>query len=81
VKSAVNGATVITAEDPSVSRLIRALDQAEHSSKAQTEGLLSFYQSALDGRQQLASSTNPNPQLILESLLRQWACLPLGLRT
>jgi DNA polymerase-3 subunit delta' len=81
VKSGVTGATVITAEDPRVSRLIRALDQAEHSSKAQAEGLLRFYQSALDGRQQLASSTNPNPQLIMESLLRQWARLPLGLRT
>ncbi|MGB1848162.1 MAG: DNA polymerase III subunit delta' [Pseudohongiellaceae bacterium] len=81
VKSAVTGATVITAEDPRVSRLIRALDQAEHSSKAQAEGLLRFYQSALDGRQQLASSTNLNPQLIMESLLRQWARLPLGLRT
>ncbi|MFZ8957077.1 MAG: DNA polymerase III subunit delta' C-terminal domain-containing protein, partial [Pseudohongiellaceae bacterium] len=81
VKSGVTGATVITAEDPRVSRLIRALDQAEHSSKAQAEGLLRFYQSALDGRQQLASSTNLNPQLIMESLLRQWARLPLGLRT
>lgn len=81
VKSGVTGATVITAEDPPVSRLIRALDQVEHSSKAQAEGLLRFYQSALDGRQQLASSTNPNPQLIMESLLRQWARLPLGLLT
>jgi DNA polymerase-3 subunit delta' len=81
VKSGVTGATVITAEDPRVSRLIRALDQAEHSSKAQAEGLLRFYQSALDGRQQLASSTNLNSQLIMESLLRQWARLPLGLRT
>ena len=81
VKSAATGATLITAENPSVSRLIQALDQAEHSSKAQTEDLLRFYQSALDGRQQLASSTNPNPQLIMESLLRQWARLPLGLRT
>ena len=81
VKSAATGATLITAENPSVSRLIQALDQAEHSSKAQTEDLLRFYQSALDGRQQLASNTNPNPQLIMESLLRQWARLPLGLRT
>ena len=80
MKSAVNGATVITAGSAGVP-IDSALDQAEHSSKVQTEGLLSFYQSALDGRQQLASSTNPNPQLILESLLRQWACLPLGLRT
>ena len=81
VKSAVTGATATTLEDPPVSRLIRAIDQAEQSRKVQTEGLLSFYQSALNGRLQLASSTNPNPQLIMESLLLQWARLPLGLRT
>ena len=28
----------------------------------------------------IAGSKNPNPQLIMESLLRQWARLPLGLR-
>ena len=80
VKSAVTGASATNLEDPPVSRLIQAVDQAEKNSKVQTEGLLNFYQSALGCRQQLAGSTNPNPQLIMESLLRQWARLPLGLR-
>ena len=81
VKSAITGASANNLEDSPVSRLIQALDQAGQNRKIQTEGLLSFYQSALAGRQQLAGSTNPNPQLIMESLLRQWARLPLGLRT
>ena len=80
VKSAVTGASATNLEGSPVSRLIQALYQADQNRKMQMEVLLSFYQSALDGRGQLAGSTNPNPQLIMESLLRQWARLPLGLR-
>ena len=53
---------VIAAEDPTVSRLIRALDQAEHSSKVQTEGLLSFINLhwMVDSNWQAAQTPIPN---------------------
>ena len=80
IKSAIKGSTGAGPESPSISRLVHALGQTESSSKVLAERLLSFYQSALEGRQQLASSTNPNPQLIMESLLQQWVQLPFGLK-
>jgi len=42
--------------------------------------LLGFYQEVELARGQLSSSTNPNPQLIMESLLWRWSKLPLSIR-
>jgi DNA polymerase-3 subunit delta' len=60
-----------------ISELLRDSDQDK---KYQIACLLAFYESALACRQQLQSSTNPNPQLIMESLLWRWHQLPLGIR-
>ena len=80
VKSAVKGSTETSMEcPPPITHLVHALRRTERNRKVQVEGLLNFYQSALEGRKQLASSSNPNPQLIMESLLQQWAQMPLGL--
>lgn len=40
-------------------------------------GLLNFHTEIETARKQLSSSTNPNPQLIMESLLWHWSRLPL----
>ena len=60
-----------------ISELLRESDQDK---KYQIACLLAFYESALVCRQRLQSSTNPNPQLIMESLLWRWHQLPLGIR-
>ena len=49
------------------------------SLKAKLASLLEFYDLAQQAQQQLASSSNPNAQLIIESLLWRWRQLPLGL--
>lgn len=43
-----------------------------NSGKALVNKLLGFYEMAQNAQQQLLSSSNPNPQLIVESLLWQW---------
>ena len=60
-----------------IAELLRDSDQDRKSLIA---CLLAFYESALTCRQQLQSSTNPNPQLIMEALLWRWHQLPLGIR-
>lgn len=49
------------------------------SLKAKLASLLEFYELAQQAQAQLGSSSNPNPQLIIESLLWRWCQLPLGL--
>lgn len=50
-----------------------------NSLKAKLASLLEFYELAQQAQQQLGSSSNPNAQLIIESLLWRWRQLPLGL--
>ncbi|MCY4356696.1 MAG: DNA polymerase III subunit delta' [Gammaproteobacteria bacterium] len=47
--------------------------------KAQIRELAGFYQTTLEAVRKLRSGSNPNPQLLLESLLWQWKELQLGL--
>ena len=46
--------------------------------KAAAANLSHFYLEVEDARRQLASSTNPNPQLVMESILWRWSNLQLG---
>ena len=58
---------------PALKDLVQAL-QGDNSggSKARLQQLAAFYQSAVAALRQLQSSANPNPQLVVESLLWQW---------
>lgn len=56
--------------DPELMLLINKLD-----GEKDIQPLHHIYQALIKARQALAGSTNPNPQLILESLFYQWSCL------
>ena len=58
--------------------LKQAITASSGSPKASLHHLMGFYQEVLLAKRQLLSSSNPNPQLIMESLLWQWKQLPLG---
>lgn len=62
---------------PAVSELTSKLASGDKA-KADLLLLSDFHRDSLDSWMQLQSSTNPNPQLILESLLWQWKNLPLS---
>ncbi len=60
-----------------LSKPIEELD----ASQSRGVALLNFYTEVETARRQLASGTNPNPQLIMESLLWRWSELPLNATT
>ncbi len=65
--------------DPSVEDLLIQIQQSETSKKDKVQHLMDFHHAAMDATKQINSSTNPNQQLILESLIWQWKNLRLGI--
>jgi len=65
--------------DPTLQSMYALLAPSKEKSLAQTvaSSLALFYTEVETARRQLASSTNPNPQLIMESVLWQWSKLNL----
>ena len=66
-------------EDPALQSMYALLAPSKEKSLAQSvaKSLALFYTEVEMARRQLASSTNPNPQLIMESILWQWSKLKL----
>lgn len=66
-------------DDPALQSMYALLVPSEEKSIAQrvASSLARFYTEVELARQQLASTTNPNPQLIMESILWQWSKLNL----
>lgn len=66
-------------DDPALQSMYALLVPSKEKSLAQTvaSSLALFYTEVETARRQLASSTNPNPQLIMESILWQWSKLKL----
>lgn len=66
-------------DDPALQSMYSLLEPATERSLAQkvARPLAAFYTEVETARKQLASSTNPNPQLIMESILWQWSKLSL----
>ncbi len=66
-------------DDPALQSMVTLLIPSKEKSLAQTvaSSLALFYTEVETARRQLASSTNPNPQLIMESILWQWSKLNL----
>ena len=66
-------------DDPSLQGMYSLLLPSKEKSLAQAvaSSLALFYTEVEIARRQLASSTNPNPQLIMESILWQWSKLNL----
>ena len=81
IKYLLNNSQLQGGDHASLMGIADSLRGSEQDRKSQLSSLLAFYEAALVSRQQLQSSTNPNPQLILESLLWRWHNLPLGLRS
>lgn len=68
---------VYSDEDPAMSglySLLKPTEQLPHRQRV-ASALSTFYAEVELARRQLASSTNPNPQLIMESILWQWSKL------
>jgi len=67
------------ADDPALQSMYTLLVPPKEKSRAQivARSLALFYIEVETARKQLASSTNPNPQLILESIYWQWSKLEL----
>ena len=65
--------------DPGLQSMYALLIPSKEKSIAQTvaRSLALFYTEVEMARQELASTTNPNPQLIMESILWQWSKLNL----
>ena len=65
--------------DPGLQSMYALLIPSKEKSIAQTvaRSLALFYTEVETARRQLASTTNPNPQLIMESILWQWSKLNL----
>jgi DNA polymerase-3 subunit delta' len=65
--------------DPGLQSMYALLIPSKQKSIAQTvaRSLALFYTEVETARRQLASTTNPNPQLIMESILWQWSKLNL----
>ncbi|PCI76509.1 MAG: DNA polymerase III subunit delta' [SAR86 cluster bacterium] len=66
-------------DDPALQSMYTLLVPSKEKSLAQTvaSSLAHFYTEVETARRQLTSSTNPNPQLIMESILWQWSKLNL----
>ena len=66
-------------DDPALQSMYALLVPSKEKTLAQTvaSSLALFYTEVETARRQLASSTNPNPQLIMESILWQWSKLKL----
>lgn len=67
-------------EDPALEGMYALLTPSEDRSLAQrvASSLAAFYTEVETARRQLASTTNPNPQLIMESILWRWSKLKLS---
>ena len=65
--------------DPAISGLYSLLETSKEKPHSQSvaSALAMFYSDIELARRQLASSTNPNPQLIMESILWQWSMLKI----
>jgi DNA polymerase-3 subunit delta' len=66
-------------DDPTLQSMYTLLVPSKEKSLAQAvaSSLALFYTEVETARRQLASSTNPNPQLVMESILWQWSKLNL----
>ncbi len=71
------------AEGSAIQNLLALSNPIEDREASQSRGiaLLNFYAEVETARRQLSSSTNPNPQLIMESLLWRWSKLALNAAT
>ncbi|MDA0279943.1 MAG: DNA polymerase III subunit delta' [Proteobacteria bacterium] len=67
-------------DDPTLQSMYALLVPSKEKSIAQTvaSSLALLYTEVETARRQLASTTNPNPQLIMESILWQWSKLDLN---
>ncbi len=67
-------------DDPALSGMYSLLEPSEDKSRKQAvaSALSKFYIEVETARRQLASTTNPNPQLIMESIFWQWSRLNIN---